>query len=313
MTIPRINLIEFEESQGTKRSSIAKQTDQICKETGFLSITNHGISEEVISNQWNIISRFFKMSRENKSMVAVPYEGYPYGWIAPNRENLGSSVDKNSLPDLKESFNGGPLIIPNNIKDENAYKFCYQPTLWPNLPGFKKAWTEYYQEMEKLALRIMKLLAEALGLNPHFFDKFFDIPISALRALYYPETGDNKLNNQKRAGSHTDYGSLTILLPEPEVGGLEIYNKGKWIPVLCQKDSFIVNLGDLMEIWTSGRWKSTLHRVEAYPNQPPRKSIAFFHQPDWNSYILPIFGTNTHHKVQSGPYLMQRFLEANKN
>ena len=72
----------------------------------------------------------------------------------------------------------------------------------------------------------------------------------------------------------------------------------------------MVNIGDLMEHWTSGRWASTLHRVVASPNQPLRKSLAFFHQPDWDANITPISGKNGK-SVVSGPYLMAKFKSTN--
>ena len=116
---------------------------------------------------------------------------------------------------------------------------------------------------------------------------------------------------QQRAGAHTDYGSLTILLPQPETSGLQVFHNKKWIAVPNPENSFVINLGDLMAFWTSGRWQSTLHRVIALSNQPSRKSIAFFHQPDWDAEINPIFSNANFKTVRSGPYLMDRFKEVN--
>ena len=84
------------------------------------------------------------------------------------------------------------------------------------------AWQTYYTEMEKLAKRIMKAFAEALSLERDFFEKYIKHPISALRALHYPMVGDEFLKGQQRAGAHTDYGSLTILLPEEGSTGLQV-------------------------------------------------------------------------------------------
>ena len=82
---------------------------------------------------------------------------------------------------------------------------------------------------------------------------------------------------------------------------------GKWIDVPTIKDTFVINIGDLMELWTGGRWTSTLHRVVAKPNQSERKSLAFFHQPDWEAKIYPINSVKNE-PVISGPYLMGKFL-----
>ena len=126
--------------------------------------------------------------------------------------------------------------------------------------------------------------------------------------MNYPPTKNVKKQDQQRAGAHTDYGSLTILLPEPESVGLQIFRSGKWINVPPTEDCFIINIGDLMELWTSNRWVSTLHRVVAKSNQPGRLSLAFFHQPDWDAEITPIFDEPPAKSVKSGPYLMKKFL-----
>ena len=211
---------------------------------------------------------------------------------------------------MKESFNGGPLTIPKNIKDPAAYQFCYQPTLWPKIDGFREIWESYYSEMENLAKRIMSAFAEALDLEHHYFDDFINNPISALRALHYPATKNKIFEKQQRAGAHTDYGSLTILLPQADTSGLQIMKKNSWIDVPAIKGCFVINIGDLMELWTAGRWVSTLHRVVAKPDQSARKSLAYFHQPDWDSIIKPI-KSDSDEKVVSGPYLMNKFKSTN--
>ena len=165
-------------------------------------------------------------------------------------------------------------------------------------------------EMESLAKRLMSAFAEALDLEVEFFDPFIANPISALRALNYPATSEVTEEGQQRAGAHTDYGSLTILLPQPGTAGLQISQNGKWVDVPAEEGCFVINLGDLMELWTSGRWVSTLHRVVAKPHHGQRKSLAFFHQPDWDTKIIPV-GSSAQSCVVSGPYLMDKFKYTN--
>ena len=310
MSFPRFNLEYFQNTSGAERKKLSHELDQMCSDTGFVILEGHGISQKVIDDQWAIVSKFFSSSLEIKREVRVPYNGYPYGWIGPDQEALAASKGQETPPDLKESFNGGPLIIPKNIQDPEAYDFCYQPTLWPKIDGFREIWESYYLEMEKLAKRIMSAFAEALDLECHYFDDFINNPISALRALHYPETKNKIFKKQQRAGAHTDYGSLTILLPQAETSGLQIMKNNSWIDVPAMKGCFVINIGDLMEIWTAGRWVSTLHRVVAKPDQPARKSLAYFHQPNWDSIIKPI-NAKAHASVVSGPYLMNKFKSTN--
>tara|TARA_B100001769_G_scaffold88128_1_gene67359 strand:- start:588 stop:1523 length:936 start_codon:yes stop_codon:yes gene_type:complete len=310
MSFPRFNLEHFENSSGVERKKRSEALDKICIETGFLIIEGHGVPKKVINEQWDIVSKFFSSPLDIKREVRVPYSGYPYGWIGPDQEALAASKGEETPPDLKESFNGGPLNIPKNIKDPAAYEFCYQPSLWPQIDGFREIWESYYSEMESLAKRIMIAFAEALVLESSYFDSFINNPISALRALYYPETKDIIIDKQQRAGAHTDYGSLTILLPQTGTTGLQIKKKNTWIDVPAPQDCFVINIGDLMELWTAGRWVSTLHRVVAKPNQSSRKSLAYFHQPDWEAIIKPI-NASFSEKVVSGPYLMEKFKSTN--
>lgn len=310
MSFPRFNLEHFENSSGAERKKLSTALDKMCSETGFLVIEGHGVPQKVIDDQWAIVSEFFSSSLEIKKEVKVPYKGYPYGWIGPDQEALAASKGEVTPPDLKESFNGGPLTIPKNIKDPAAYQFCYQPTLWPKIDGFREIWESYYSEMENLAKRIMSAFAEALDLEHHYFDDFINNPISALRALHYPATKNKIFEKQQRAGAHTDYGSLTILLPQADTSGLQIMKKNSWIDVPAIKGCFVINIGDLMELWTAGRWVSTLHRVVAKPDQSARKSLAYFHQPDWDSIIKPI-KSDSDETVVSGPYLMNKFKSTN--
>jgi isopenicillin N synthase-like dioxygenase len=308
MAFPTFDLAAFAAAQGEDRIARAHSIDRICRETGFLILTGHGVAASTIDGIWSAAQTFFAQEPEEKARVAAPYPGYPYGWLGPDREALARSKGEDTPPDLKESFNGGPLTVPPGMTDPDALAFCYQPTLWPDLPGFRAAWEAYYAAMEDLAARVMSAFAEALDLAPDHFDRFIGAPISALRALHYPATTTVPLDRQQRAGAHTDYGSLTILLPQPGSRGLEIRDpSGDWIEVPAEKGVFVINIGDLMARWTADRWVSTLHRVVARPDQPARQSLAFFHQPDWNASITPLDGSAAYPPVLSGPYLVNKF------
>lgn len=307
LSLPIFDLHQFETARPDDRTHLAGKLDAICKDTGFLVLTGHGISSEVINAIWGATQTFFDQSAEQKQTLAPPFQGYPYGYLGPDSEALARSKGEDTPPDLKESFNGGPLKAPEHISDPDALAFCYQPTPWPDIDGFKAAWTTYYSALEDLAVRIMRAFAAALKLPDHHFDQYVTYPISALRALHYPKTNDVALDKQQRAGEHTDYGSLTILLPQPGSSGLQVEIGGEWQDVSAPDDAFVINIGDLMARWTADRWVSTLHRVVAKPNQPSRKSLAFFHQPNWDAEIVPLDGTDTYSPVLSGPYLMDKF------
>ncbi|WP_246082666.1 isopenicillin N synthase family dioxygenase [Rubellimicrobium rubrum] len=307
--IRAFDLAAFEGATGADREGRARELDRICRETGFLVLSGHGVPEATVQGVWEAARRFFALPPEEKAQVSAPYPGYPYGWLGPNREALARSKGEDTPPDLKESFNGGPLTRPEGIADPDAYAFCYAPTLWPDLPGFREAWEAYYRALEDLAARVMRAMGVALNLPESFFDSYLRAPVSALRALHYPAMPEAALPGQQRAGAHTDYGSLTILRPQPGSRGLEIRDpySGQWTEVAAPPGTFVVNIGDLMARWTADRWVSTLHRVVAIPGQPARQSLAFFHQPDWEAEIVPLDGSDAYAPVRSGPYLRAKF------
>ncbi len=302
------DLAAFETAAGEERRAKARKIDEICRRTGFLVLRGHGVPPDVVADIWQAAAAFFAQPPAAKQRVAAPYPGYPYGYLGPDREALAKSKGEDTPPDLKESFNGGPLGVPAGVTDPDALAFCYQPTLWPDLPGFRPAWEAYYAAMEDLAARVMVAFAAALDLPDDHFAPFIAAPVSALRALHYPATQGQPRDRQQRAGAHTDYGSLTILLPQPGSRGLEIRDPaGDWVEVPAEAGAFVINIGDLMARWTADRWVSTLHRVVARADQPARQSIAFFHQPDWEAEIVPLDGSQAYAPVRSGPYLMEKF------
>jgi isopenicillin N synthase-like dioxygenase len=319
MSFPVFDLRAFEEADAAGRAALGREVDAICRETGFLAIANHGVKQTTIDGAWTKAQAFFDLPAGEKQRAAAPYPGYPYGYLGPKLEALAKSKGIDTPPDLKESFNGGPAAVPHGLTDEQALAFCYAPTIWPETPdGFQQAWQAYYAAMEDLAARIMRVFAVALGLPEQFFQLFIDRPISALRALNYPRQDEPPEAGQLRAGAHTDYGSLTILLPQAGSKGLEILTPdGAWTPVPPIPDAFVINIGDLMALWTNDRWVSTLHRVV---NPGPedgggerRQSFAFFHQPNWDAEIKVLPGcvapgeAPRYTKVLSGPYLMSKF------
>lgn len=315
---PIFDLQAYEAKTLEDQRLAAIDIDRICRTSGFLAIRDHGIDAAIIDNMWTAVTDFFAAPRDYKQSASAPVPGYPYGYLGPGTEALAKSQNVETPPDLKESFNGGPVSAPLGLSDGTALEFCYAPTIWPeDSEQFQLAWQTYYRSMETLAARIMRVFAKALDLEANFFDDYIDQPISALRALNYPEQVAPPLKNQLRAGAHTDYGSLTILLPEAGTEGLQIEApSGGWMDVPPIPDAFVINIGDLMARWTNDRWKSTLHRV-VNPTEngrtKARKSLAFFHQPNWFAEIecleTCISPTNVkkYEPVLSGPYLMSKF------
>lgn len=305
-------------SADTKRD-VARQVHEVCRRTGFLAVSGHGVSEQTITRAWDAARCFFDLPLERKLRVKMLYEGYPYGYSPLQGEALAQSLGDATPPDLKESFNIGPLEQKARVEKDPDAAFRYATNIWPDEPaGFREAATGYYRALSELAAHVTRIFALALDLPENHFDAFIDDPISAMRMLNYPHASAPPRSGQLRAGAHCDYGSVTILLADAAPGGLEIRSpEGGWISVPVVPGAFIVNLGDLMARWTNDRWVSTLHRVV---NPPPdhsgstrRQSFAFFLQPNWDAEIrciptcLASGESPKYPPVRSGEHLMQKF------
>jgi isopenicillin N synthase-like dioxygenase len=322
-TIPAIDLADFLTGTKGERRRIADQVDEIFRSIGFLIVRQHGVPSETCDTAWSSARAFFDLPLEKKLIAKSANAGCPRGYFSIREESLARTRGVATPPDVKESFSSGPLSAPAGHTRNDEFDFFYGPNIWPAEPEtFRKHWTNYYLAMERLGSQIMQLIASALHLDDHYFVEFHTHHLSALRALNYPSTSDPLLPEQQRAGAHSDYGSVTILNPDPFVGGLEVQlPSGEWVSAPIISDAFIVNVGDLLARWTNDRWISTLHRVSNTTGRmddtmPRRQSIAYFMNPNYDTTISAIRTCLGKHEspkyspVLAGEYLIRKFSAA---
>ncbi len=290
-TVPLIDIAAYRTGEAGAKARLAAEIDAACREIGFLVITGHGVDPKLIAEMHRVSHAYFARPFWEKMRFKMPadrYRGYtPFG-----AESLSYSLDDVAPPDIKESFSIGAF---DHAADE--YHFgpagarYFAPNFWPDQPADMRAiWEAYYAEMERLAGDLMRLFALALGLDEHWFDDKIDRHITNFSVIHYPgQTEIAPAEGQRRAGAHTDYGSLTIIQTDTDVGGLEVCRRdGGWEAVPWLPDTFVVNLGDLMAEWTNDRWVSTLHRVANPPAEradESKTSLLFFHQPNYDAVV----------------------------
>jgi isopenicillin N synthase-like dioxygenase len=314
-----IPIIDLSDPQGPR--AVADAIGRTCRETGFFLITGHGANPEIVQRGWQAARTYFDRPVEEKLTAVMPYPGYPYGYSPVKGETLAASLGEAKPADLKETFSFGPSAFQrlDHKPGDDAEAFVFSANPWP-IGGdeFRLATQAYYREMSALSGRIMRFFALALDLDETYFDRFIDAEASALRLLNYPDLTEDPVPGQLRAGVHSDYGSITILMQEDAPGGLEVKGlDGEWHRVPAIPDSFVINIGDLMQRWTNDQWKSTLHRVTIPPRNigrsARRQSMAFFHQPNWDAEIACIptcvkpGETAKYPPVGSGEYLASKF------
>ncbi len=194
---------------------------------------------------------------------ALPIPAIRTATSASKRNRSPAPAGSRRRPTAKRVSTEGPSGRPKGSPTARRSISASRRRSGPTAPqGFRAAWRAYYAAMEDLAARIMRAFAVALDLPEAFFAPYINAPISALRALNYPALDAPPKPGQIRAGAHTDYGSLTILLPQAGSRGLQILSpEGDWVEVPPVPGAFVINIGDLMARWTNDRWTSTLHRV----------------------------------------------------
>lgn len=319
LSIPVIDLHDFLLGDKAQKAATAARVDDICRSIGFLVIQNHDVPDATVSAAWQAAEDFFALPEKQKLRSRSDDASCPRGYFPMASETLAKTLqDNNTPPDLKEAFSCGPLRKPGLDTSIADYDFFYGDNIWPSEPAdFQQAWTDYYEAMEDLGARLMQLFAAALSLDLDFFADMHSHHLSALRTLNYPALKGNPLPGQQGAGAHSDYGSVTILRPDPDVVGLEVrMPDGVWRQAPSVGSGFLVNIGDMLARWTNDRWVSTLHRVVTKDATRRRQSIAYFQNPNYDAVIrciptcLARGDTAKFEPVLAGAYLMEKFSAA---
>jgi len=314
MDVPVIDLTGFSDGASGVRDRIGAAVDRACREVGFFSIVGHGVDDRMMADSHREAMSFFDLALEDRMAVVMPEPGYPYGYNPFNAEALNRSIGGDAPPDLKETFNVGPIVTPElDAMADADQRAIYAPNLWPAAqPSLRSAIEAHYRSMSELASTLMQVFAVSLGLDDHWFDVFVDQHTSALRLAHYPALSDAPKDGGARAGAHTDYGTLTILLLDDEPG-LQVESlDGQWVDVKAPDEALVVNLGDLMQRWTNDRWRSTMHRVvvPAGRGGERRLTMPFFHNANWDAVVECITGPGEdarHEPVTAGAHLMSKF------
>jgi isopenicillin N synthase-like dioxygenase len=265
----KIPIIDFAPFLQSSRSAAVKQeiSEQVVlafKTSGFLYLKNHGLSRQEVARVFQASKSFFALSQAIKDRLAWKDPRANRGYVAQGRERVTNSTDeaeiaalRESAPDYKESLEIGREV-------DATYK-----NEWPTeeeLPGFREVMLEFRKRADKLHLEVLRSIAIGLNLQADFFDSKCNEEWHTLRLLHYPSIPASLLQGDagSRAGSHSDYGSLTLLFQD-NVGGLQVEDptSQEYVAAPPIEDTIVVNVGDLLARWSNDTLRSTLHRVVA--------------------------------------------------
>ncbi|MEM6711040.1 MAG: 2-oxoglutarate and iron-dependent oxygenase domain-containing protein [Pseudomonadota bacterium] len=270
-SLPVIDIGGFGEGNEMHDGAIATALRSACEDKGFFYVVGHGISPEIIATLRTQSETFFSKTLEEKEAVSKDMSPCNRGY-----ERLAAqTLEKGAPPDQKEGYYIGVEVAEDDPR-VLAGKFNHGPNQWPDgAPAFREAADCYFAAMVIFGTRLMEAMALSLDLPRDYFSGFTTDPMCTLRLLHYPPQRPNADPDEKGCGAHTDFGGLTLLWQD-EVGGLEVFDEDGWIPAPPIEGAFNVNLGDMIQRWTNGRYRSTLHRVINRSGRE-RYSIPFFY------------------------------------
>jgi isopenicillin N synthase-like dioxygenase len=287
------------------RDRVAAAVDATCRETGFFLITGHGVEDAAKAAMLDAAREFFAVPPRRKQAIAIEKSRHHRGYVGIAAETL------DSVGDLKETLDTGGEHGPDH-PEVRAGVPLFGPNQLPDLPGFREVWTIYRAQAIEAAERVQRAMARALGLpDEHIVTLPGGETMYHLRLIHYPpRRSHTPAPGQLGCGVHTDYGTVTVLADDG-IGGLQVMHRnGTWMDVHVPGDALVVNLGDLMAVWTNDRWISNPHRV-VNPPDTDRYSMPLFVTPPFHATIscLPSCTGDgpKYSPQQAGPYLLSRF------
>ena len=245
---------------------------------GFFIITDHKIPHSLFNKAYEYSEKFFNLDLSLKNKYSFRENAGARGYTPFGKETaLGETI-----PDLKEFWHHGPVI--DDSFDKRIMKNIYVN----EIDEFNTVFDKLFNEMNTLGARLLSSISLTLGLDANFFNTSTRKGNSLLRLIHYPPSNNE---NIYRAREHADINLITLLIGANEPG-LEVKDKsGNWIPVSSSYDDIVCNIGDMMQLITDKRLKSTPHRVVKYKTDEmkSRYSIPFFMHPSPDTILKSVF------------------------
>lgn len=299
-----IPILDLSLANGPQRVNLLKHLRSALFDIGFLYISGHGVSDNTTSGLTDRLPTLFELDDRARLTKLNSPHFLGYSGFA-EETTLGKQ-------DLREQFDfatelpvvyKGPSANTDSVSDHieaggrdfgQLYWRLRGPNQWPDLPGFKKAFTAYHDAVQDLSYRFVHLIEEAFDIPIGTFDHFFGLhdqgspsskhcdflpPQHRIKLLRYPPAPRSVSDQAQGVGAHKDSsGWLTFLYQVGNEPGLEVLSAdGNWIKAPPIDGTFVVNFGNAFEAATEGAVKATVHRVIAPgPDSNVRYSIPFF-------------------------------------
>lgn len=310
--IPCLDLSTYINGTEEQRKKFSDELGKAFNDSGFVTITNHGVSQELIDKLYTNIKELFALPVETKRKYEKPELAGQRGYTSAGKETAKGA----KTADLKEFWQIGQTVTDGDpIKNEYPDNEVVE-----EIPEFNTVTREIYQKLEENGKHLLRAIATYLGLPIDYFDQHVHNGNSILRGIhYFPiEDPDSIASDAVRAGAHEDINLITLLIGA-SADGLEVLTRSnEWLPIKAHHTDIVVNVGDMLQRLTNNKLRSTTHRVVNPPRElmkTSRFSVPFFLHPRSNMDLTSLGSCidTEHPKVYTdmtaGEYLDERLRE----
>ena len=275
--LPLIDVSGLASEDFATRRTTARELDRAARNSGFFYATEHGLGRPLLDGLEAAAADFFALPQVIKQRYYIGGSSNHRGYVPP-----GEEVFYGGSKDSKEAFDLS-LDLPDSDPDYRAGNRLLGPNRWPSeVPNFRERVDTYYAAVTALGRRLLRGFLLALELPEAHFDQVLHKPPSQLRLIHYPYSAMPL--DAPGIGAHTDYECFTIL--HATSPGLEVLNaRNRWVDAPPVPGAFVINIGDLLEVLSNGRWVSTAHRVRKVSEE--RYSAPLFFNLDYDAEIAP--------------------------
>jgi isopenicillin N synthase-like dioxygenase len=268
-SLPVLDLRRF--SAGTKdRADFLADLRAAARDVGFFYVTGHGIGDALISEVLALSRAFFRLPEAEKLAIAMVQSPHFRGYT-----RAGGELTR-GRPDWREQVDIGAERprLPQEPSSP-AWTRLQGPNQWPtSLPEIRPALLQWQGEITALLIRLLRALAASLEQSEDVFEPIYaGAPHQLIKIIRYP--GRDATDSDQGVGPHKDSGFLSLILQDRQ-GGLQVETANGWLDADPRPGTFVVNIGELLELASDGYLRATVHRVVTPPAGTDRVSVAFF-------------------------------------
>ena len=278
--IPLIDISDIYSKDYCKMKRIADEMGEAARHIGFFMIKGHHIDLDLIEATYQSATAFFALSDPEKRRCYIGNSTNHRGYVPfTEKGDYADEIHRNY-----EAFDLGQ-DLPASDPDYIAGRLLVGPNIWPQCNKFKSVVGAYFDQISQLGHIICAALEVHLNVPKGCLTQHMSKPISQLRLLHYVRDSAAHDKKSVNMGAHTDYECLTLLHTRNK--GLQVMAQSDdWIEVPVHNEAYVINIGDMLEAWTNGVFRSTPHRVLNLSAE--RFSLPYFVAPNFDTKIIPL-------------------------